>query len=341
MSFKEKFLSKSNSYNYYKEKNEELLEELELYKNDKNIHETFRKYYGSATNFCNGSYIEYFLRDDFEEKMKEVTENLNPHARKAFKRYFLRALAVSMLKKDSLFYDSELKEQEEVAKFKEENYTETSIGKYRYSGNLNFAAFIDLRLKDSDLEFLKDKDIIDAGAYTGDTSIPLAEVTNKNIFAFEPLEESYDLLCKNIEDNGITNIIPIKKSLGDINGERTLYMSGVNAQGVTSDGELRDYDNKITVQETTIDAFVKENNLDVGFITIDVEGAEMDLLNGAINTIKTQKPILKISMYHKVTDYFDIIPWVANLNLGYEFEIFKEEPKSFLADIIVQCRIKK
>lgn len=334
-------MSKSNSYKYYKEKNEELLEELEQYKNDKNINETFLKYYGPATNFCNGSYIEYFLRDDFEERLNEVTKNLNPHTKKTFKRYFLRALAVSMLRKDSLFYDSELKEQEEVDKFRQDNYTGKSIGKYKYAGNLNLAAFIDLHLNNEELEFIKNKDIIDAGAYTGDTSIPLTDVTDKNIYAFEPFEETFNLLCKNIKDNNITNIIPIQKSLGNTNGDRTLYLSGNNAQGITSDEDLRDYDEKITVQETTIDTFVGENNLDVGFITIDVEGAELDLLNGAINTIKTQKPILKISMYHRVTDYFEIIPWIANLGLGYEFEIFKEEPKSFLADVVVQCRVKK
>ena len=125
-----------------------------------------------------------------------------------------------------------------------------------------------------------------------------------------------------------------------MDGERTLFLSGENVQGITSDSDLRSYDREIKVQETTIDTFVEENNLEVGYITIDVEGAEMDLLEGAVNTIKMQKPILFISMYHKVSDYFDIIPWVANLDLGYEFNIIKENPWTFLADTVVQCRMK-
>ena len=80
--------------------------------------------------------------------------------------------------------------------------------------------------------------------------------------------------------------------------------------------------------------------MDVGYITIDVEGAERDLLNGAINTIKTQKPILSISLYHSIDDYFEIIPMIANLNLEYEFEVLKEQPWPFLGDTIVQCRAK-
>ncbi|WP_410320318.1 FkbM family methyltransferase, partial [Methanobrevibacter sp.] len=181
---------------------------------------------------------------------------------------------------------------------------------------------------------------IDAGAFTGDTSLPLSKRTTKNVYAFEPFKDSFEILKKNISNNNIENIIPVNKSLGNINGERSLFLSGDNVQGITSDATLRNYDNEIKVQETTIDTFVEENNLEVGFITIDIEGAEMDLLEGAINTIKTQKPLLYISMYHKVSDYFDIIPWVANLDLGYEFNITKENPWTFLADTVVQCRMK-
>ena len=66
----------------------------------------------------------------------------------------------------------------------------------------------------------------------------------------------------------------------------------------------------------------------------------MDLLEGAVNTLKTQKPILEISIYHKISDFFDIIPWIANLNLDYDFKIVKEQPWSFVVDTIVQCRPK-
>ena len=78
----------------------------------------------------------------------------------------------------------------------------------------------------------------------------------------------------------------------------------------------------------------------MGFITADVEGSEINLLEGAINTIKTQKPILCISIYHKVSDYFDIIPWIANLNLGYEVDIFKESALLFLADTVVKFIVR-
>lgn len=354
VNLKEELLLKSNSYKYYKENNEKLIKENELLKKDiemlkneietlknSNPHEAFNNNYRKSMSFCNGAYIEYFLREDFEDKLKEVTKNLSPYTKKAFKRYYLRALAVASVRKENFFYPNELESQEEHTKFYQENKTEDGIAGYKFSGKYNLGPFINLFLRDVDLDYIKDKDIIDAGAFTGDTSIPLSKITSGNIYAFEPFDESFELLNKNIKDNNIENIKPVKKSLGNMNGERSLFLSGDNTQGITSDASFRQYDKEIKVEETTIDTFVEENNLNVGYITVDVEGAELDLLNGAINTIKTQKPILRISMYHRVTDYFEIIPWVVDLDLGYEFEIIKEEPWTFLADIVVHCRAKK
>ena len=139
--------------------------------------------------------------------------------------------------------------------------------------------------------------------------------------------------------NNISNIKPVNKSLGNINGERSLYLANDNFQGITSDSNLRKYTEELKVQEVTVDQFVKENNLDVGLITIDVEGAEKDLLSGAVETIKSQKPMLFISIYHSVEDFFEIKPWIENLDLGYKFEIIKEQPWTFIADTILKCKI--
>lgn len=350
MNLKEKILSKSNSYNHYKENYEMSKDEIELLKDEINnlksdkqlsLKEEFLKTYEDAISFCNRKYMDFYLSDDFEDKLMEITNHLDKESKDKFKLYFLRALFVNMIRQDSLYSKDELSDQKLFKDFKNTQTSENKVGQYKFFGEYNTHAFIDLKLNEDEKEFLKDKDIIDAGAFTGDTSIPLSKITKKNIYAFEPFKDSFDLLKMNIEANNIKNIIPINKSLGNINGNRTLYLSKNNVQGICSDSNIRPYDEEIQVEETTIDSFVKENNLKVGYITIDVEGAEMDLLEGAINTIKSQKPILCISIYHKVSDYFDIIPWIANLGLDYEFEIFKEQPWPFLADTMVKCTVKK
>lgn len=348
MSFKEKILSKSNSYTFYKNQNEKLSEENHRLKDEikaltefrqKNFKNQFFEIYDEACSFCNAKYLDYFLDDNFEDKLKYVTENLDSESKKMYRMILLRVLMIEFIKKDSLYFDEELENQEKFRNYRKDNCRNEKIGKYSFTGKYNLHMFIDLNLNENEREFLKNKDIIDAGAFTGDTSIPLSEITKKNVYAFEPFRESYDLLVKNIEDNNIKNIIPINKSLGDINGERTLFLAGENIQGITNDPNIRKSDKKIKVEETTIDRFVSENNLDVGLISIDVEGAELDLLKGAVKTIKNQKPILTVSIYHKASDFFEIIPWIANLDLGYEFKIEKEHPWPFLADTVVKCTV--
>ena len=347
MSFKEKVLSKSNSYNHYKEQNAQLLEEnerlkseIETLKQNTGLREEYLKYYRNSGSFCNWSYINYFFRDDFEDKLKEVTKNLSAKSKETYKWILLRVMAVNLISRHSLYFDHELADQKMFTDFDLANAKLGEVAGFKFTGDYNLHAFMDLSLTENDKEILKNKDIIDAGAFTGDTSLPLSKITEKNVYAFEPFRDSFELLCKNISDNNIENIIPINKSLGNIDGERTLYLSGDNVQGITSKPDIRPYDNEVKVEEATIDKFVEKNNLDVGYITIDVEGAEMDLLNGAINTIKSQKPMLSISLYHSVDDYFEIIPWVANLGLGYEFEVFKEQPWPFLGDTVVKCKVK-
>lgn len=355
MSFKEKVLSKSNSYNFYKKQNEELItenkslkkelsalkKELFLIKTDeKNILKNEYDSIKHATSFCSWDFIEFYLTDDYEDKLKEVTKHLPSYAKNIFKWYLLRAMTTSMIRRDTLYFNYELENQKKFHDFKLNNTSKNEIGGFKFYGDYNLHSFVDLGLSEKDLEHIKNKDIIDAGAFTGDTCLPLSKVTTRNVYAFEPFEDSFKLLKKNVESNHIKNIIPVNKSLGNINGERTLFLSGTNIQGITSDADIRPYDTEIKVEETTIDQFVEENNLNVGYITVDVEGAEMDLLKGAINTIKTQKPILFISIYHKVSDYFDIIPWIADLDAGYEFNVIKDNPWTFIADTMVQCRLK-
>lgn len=293
----------------------------------------------TAASFCNWSYINYYFRDDFEEKFMEMVENLPKESKNYFKWLFLRSLAINYNRRETLFFDDELEKQKQWTDFKINNVSEDKIGKYNFKGGYNLHGFIDLNLSKEDKNFLKNKDIIDAGAFTGDTAIPLSEVTHKNVFAFEPFEESFKLLKENVGRNNISNIKPVNKSLGNINGERSLYLANDNFQGITSDSNLRKYMEELKVQEVTVDQFVKENNLDVGLITIDVEGAEKDLLSGAVETIKSQKPMLFISIYHSVEDFFEIKPWIENLDLGYKFEIIKEQPWTFIADTILKCKI--
>ncbi len=339
VNFKKKFLSfykNGNDLNHLSKK-----ELIKKYTDLKKEHEELlaaRRNETTAKSFCNWSFVDFYFRDDFEEKFHEMVKDLPSQSKSYFKWLFLRILAVNYSGRNTLFLEDELRDQKVFTEFQKNNVSDGEVGDFKFKGEFNLHGFIDLKLNDDDKKFLKNKDIIDAGAFTGDTALPLSKITNKNVYAFEPFKESYNLLKENIKANKLSNVCAVNKSLGDINGERTLYLSNDNFQGITSDANLREYSEELKVEEVTVDQFVSENDLDVGLITIDVEGAEQNLLKGAMDTIKSQKPLLFISIYHNVADFFEIKPWIQSLDLGYEFEIVKEQPWTFVADTVLQCR---
>ena len=59
----------------------------------------------------------------------------------------------------------------------------------------------------------------------------------------------------------------------------------------------------------------------VDLIKMDIEGAELQALIGAEKTIKKYKPVLVISLYHKLEHIWQIPEFINNLDLNYRFYI--------------------
>ena len=168
------------------------------------------------------------------------------------------------------------------------------------------------------IDFIKDKAIIDAGGFIGDTALILSEYTNDKVYSFEPLLSNFNSMKKNIALNNKSNVEPVYMALGDQNNEIYIDDSNVSSGNVLN---IKNTGNK--VQMTTLDSFVEKNNIKVGLIKTDLEGFEQPFLRGALNTIKKQKPVLIISIYHNYSDFFDIKPMIEELDLGYKFKILK------------------
>lgn len=179
---------------------------------------------------------------------------------------------------------------------------------------------------------IKHKSIIDAGAYVGDSALILRECFDGTIYSFEPMKKEYALLLKTIEMNDLENVVPVKKGLGDTNSE-------IEVDSFPATIECHKMKQKEKIEITTIDDYVEKNNIEVGLIKSDIEGAELSLLRGAINTIKQQKPVLVISIYHNTNDFFEIKKLIESLNLGYKFKIEKN-PNRILIDTILIAEVK-
>lgn len=351
MNIMNKFLSKSKSYNFYKSNYKKYKNKYEtiLEENNKLKDENVKLKYNNSINighfendvdsFCNRSFFNYVFREDFPSKLDGLLKNFPEESRNYAMYIFLRANAAFLLNSDSLYTDDELKFQKKYDEFINNNILGNEICGYKFTDRTfsEHCFFNDFLTKD-DKNYIKNNDIIDAGAYIGDSSLAFSKLTSANVYAFEPFEESFIKLKDNIKLNDVNNVIPVNYALSDNIGNDKIYLAGDNVQGITSDASMRSYDEVFTVNTMTVDQYVQDNNLDVGFIKVDVEGTEKKLLKGAINTIISQRPILLLSIYHNPNDFFELKPWIEKLDLNYNFKISKERPLTFLADTVLECR---
>lgn len=166
-----------------------------------------------------------------------------------------------------------------------------------------------------DIYMIKEDDIfVDVGAFTGDTIQEIDIITQgkyKKIIACEPNTQSYCFIEEMMKSNDKIELI--KKGIGD--KAETLKFS-VNTQsqsiaGITNDGD-------ITIEVDSLDNLIDQP---ITFLKMDIEGFEMNALNGAVGTIKKYKPTLAICLYHKYTDFVDIPEFILNLDLGYKFYV--------------------
>ena len=141
--------------------------------------------------------------------------------------------------------------------------------------------------------------VIDAGSWVGDFAA-YASTKGATTYAFEPTANIFTYLEQTAYLN--QNIIPVKAGLGAKKETLEIF-----SNGVTSGNALRQSAGNQTggenVDVTTIDAFVKENNLaKIDFIKADIEGFERFMLLGARETLRDFAPKLAICTYHLPDD---------------------------------------
>jgi FkbM family methyltransferase len=77
---------------------------------------------------------------------------------------------------------------------------------------------------------------------------------------------------------------------------------------------------------TSLDDYAGRRLRRVDFIKMDIEGAEMDAIDGAAKIIREFKPRLAISAYHKAEDFYEIPFKLKSLNPGYELYFGHHSP---------------
>ncbi len=183
--------------------------------------------------------------------------------------------------------------------------------------------------------YFRDKDIIDGGAYIGDSALVFSDYTNKNVYSFEPVKQNYSHMLKTIELNEKKNIVPINMGLSDEKKECEFYVDDTYGLSHSMYYNPKSSDLKEKVQLITLDEYVSEQKLNVGLIKTDLEGAEQDFLRGAEKTIRSMKPTLLISLYHNANDFFNIKPLIESWDLGYKFRITAPPPCRVISETML------
>jgi FkbM family methyltransferase len=110
---------------------------------------------------------------------------------------------------------------------------------------------------------------------------------------------TYYALCGSVSLSNKTNITCINAALGsfeqlanlenDENGNKSILLNIISNDGGGS--SIKDVNDNILCKEKVILKTLDSYNLkDISFIKIDVEGAELDVLQGGVNTIKESNP---------------------------------------------------
>ena len=190
------------------------------------------------------------------------------------------------------------------------------------------------------LDSVRNKDIIDAGGYVGDTALLFSSYTDKNIHVFEASPSNMDIIRETIRLNQLENIVPVSKALGEKSGTATFSLGERNSCNSLVERPGYNYPNHIEVPVITLDDYVRENNLEVGLIKVDIEGGEQLLLKGAVETIRTQHPILLISIYHSANDFFEIKPMIEKMCDKYTFRIIKPANSAIVIETILLAEVR-
>lgn len=157
--------------------------------------------------------------------------------------------------------------------------------------------------------------LVDCGAFVGEI-LDYADERNFAItsyYGFEPDPINFEKLV--VRAQALPTSVPgVVFPLGVAEKSKQVRFSsdGTLGAAISAHGET-------VIQVTSLDEALI--NLPINYIKMDIEGAEMDALQGSLKTLNSKRPNLAISIYHKPADLWEIGLWLNDLNLGYRFAI--------------------
>ena len=145
----------------------------------------------------------------------------------------------------------------------------------------------------------KDMNVINIGANIGYFTLLAARQVGPQgkVFAFEPFPKTVELLQKNIDANGYSNVEVIPMAVSSKSGIAKLALKSDTAHNFLTENTSEFQ--TIDVPITTIDEYTKNHKTD--FIIMDAEGYEPLILDGMAETLAKNPHIQIITEYNPYT----------------------------------------
>jgi FkbM family methyltransferase len=166
---------------------------------------------------------------------------------------------------------------------------------------------------DSIYSILPGEVFVDCGAYDGDTAKQVLQRTSEigGFFAIEADPASFRALKEwtgTLEPDIARRISACNVAVGASRGQLRFNATGGEGACVSNDGD-------VVVDCVPIDELVGESI--PTFIKMDIEGFELEALEGAREVIEKHQPILSICVYHRQNDLWRIPLFIRSLVKDY------------------------
>lgn len=149
--------------------------------------------------------------------------------------------------------------------------------------------------------------ILDIGAHIGWYSVNFGKrFPDSEIYSFEPIEYTFNVLKRNIQKNNLSNVYPLNFGLSEQEEEKKFHYFR-SGSAISSSENLIGHENteRVKCALKKLDSIVSDLKMkSVDFIKCDVEGSEFSVLRGAQNTIEKFTPIILIELCEEWCEKF-------------------------------------
>jgi FkbM family methyltransferase len=169
--------------------------------------------------------------------------------------------------------------------------------------------------------------IVDVGAFLGYFALlGVNGASRARAYAFEPDPRDFPWLSHNIEANGLGDRVQaLSTALSNRPGWVTLYLAQED-QTQSSVYPLTNHGRSVQVEAVTLDAFLGDTVPDI--VKIDVEGAELQALEGMTRSIQRGRPLLFVEWNPRALIRAGAQPEILLRRLeelGYRIELIDED----------------